>query len=136
MHGKEVSYNNILVLMQQTNLMLGFMSMSLLLPSKHNNACGFASREKLVDAYEAALAGDPVSAFGGVLIANKPINLETAEKVNELFCEVVIAPAFEEQALNLLKSKKNRILLLQKRLNWMKKSVLVSTDTLFKTAIM
>ena len=114
-HGKEVSYNNLLDIDAAVNLMLEFYAdeptFAIL---KHNNACGFASREKLVDAYEAALAGDPVSAFGGVLIANKPINLETAEKVNELFCEVVIAPAFEEQALNLLKSKKNRILLLQK----------------------
>ena len=74
----------------------------------------FATRDQLVDAYEAALAGDPVSAFGGVLIANKTIDLATAEKINELFCEVVIAPAYDEAALELLKSKKNRILLIQK----------------------
>ena len=81
---------------------------------KHNNACGFASRETLVQAYEDALAGDPVSAFGGVLIANKEIDLATAEKVNELFCEVVIAPSYSEEALTVLKSKKNRVLLIQK----------------------
>lgn len=114
-HGKEVSYNNLLDIDAAVNLMLEFYDdVPTFAILKHNNACGFASRAKLVDAYEAALAGDPVSAFGGVLIANKPIDLHTAEKVNELFCEVVIAPAFEEQALDLLKSKKNRILLLQK----------------------
>ena len=114
-HGKEVSYNNLLDIDAAVNLMLEFYegapTFAIL---KHNNACGFATREKLVDAYEAALAGDPVSAFGGVLIANKTIDLATAEKINDLFCEVVIAPSFEAQALELLKSKKNRILLTQK----------------------
>ena len=114
-HGKEVSYNNLLDIDAAVNLMLEFYDSS---PTfailKHNNACGFASRETLVQAYEDALAGDPVSAFGGVLIANKEIDLSTAEKVNELFCEVVIAPSFSEEALNILKSKKNRILLIQK----------------------
>ena len=114
-HGKEVSYNNLLDIDAAVNLMLEFYegapTFAIL---KHNNACGFATREKLVDAYEAALAGDPVSAFGGVLIANKTIDLATAEKINDLFCEVVIAPSFEAQALELLKSKKNRILLIQK----------------------
>ena len=114
-HGKEVSYNNLLDIDAAVNLMLEFYegapTFAIL---KHNNACGFAKREKLVDAYEAALAGDPVSAFGGVLIANKTIDLATAEKINDLFCEVVIAPSFEAQALELLKSKKNRILLIQK----------------------
>ena len=114
-HGKEVSYNNLLDIDAAVNLMLEFYDGS---PTfailKHNNACGFASRETLVQAYEDALAGDPVSAFGGVLIANKEIDLSTAEKVNELFCEVVIAPSFSEEALNILKSKKNRILLIQK----------------------
>ena len=81
---------------------------------KHNNACGFATRQTLVQAYTDALAGDPVSAFGGVLIANKEIDLATAEKVNELFCEVVIAPAYTSEALMVLKSKKNRIILIQK----------------------
>ena len=114
-HGKEVSYNNLLDIDAAVNLMLEFYSGA---PTfailKHNNACGFATRDQLVDAYEAALAGDPVSAFGGVLIGNKTIDLATAEKINELFCEVVIAPAYDEAALELLKSKKNRILLIQK----------------------
>ena len=114
-HGKEVSYNNLLDIDAAVNLMLEFYegapTFAIL---KHNNACGFATREKLVDAYEAALAGDPVSAFGGVLIANKTIDFATAEKINDLFCEVVIAPSFDAQALELLKSKKNRILLIQK----------------------
>ena len=114
-HGKEVSYNNLLDIDAAVNLMLEFYDGS---PTfailKHNNACGFASRETLVEAYEDALAGDPVSAFGGVLIANKEIDLATAEKVNELFCEVVIAPSYSEEALTVLKSKKNRVLLIQK----------------------
>ena len=114
-HGKEVSYNNLLDIDAAVNLMLEFYegapTFAIL---KHNNACGFATREKLVDAYEAALAGDPVSAFGGVLIANKTIDFATAEKINDLFCEVVIAPSFDAHALELLKSKKNRILLIQK----------------------
>lgn len=114
-HGKAVSYNNLLDIDAAVNLMLEFYNEK---PTfailKHNNACGFASREQLVDAYEAALAGDPVSAFGGVLITNTPIDFETAEKINELFCEVVIAPSYEKSALDLLSSKKNRILLLQK----------------------
>ena len=114
-HGKEVSYNNLLDIDAAVNLMLEFYDGS---PTfailKHNNTCGFASRETLVQAYEDALAGDPVSAFGGVLIANKEIDLATAEKVNELFCEVVIAPSYSEEAQTVLKSKKNRVLLIQK----------------------
>ena len=82
---------------------------------KHNNACGVATRETLVDAYEDALAGDPVSAFGGILIANKEIDLVTAEKIHSLFCEVVIAPSYTQEALDLLKGKKNRRLLVQKQ---------------------
>jgi phosphoribosylaminoimidazolecarboxamide formyltransferase/IMP cyclohydrolase len=80
---------------------------------KHNNACGIASRPNLVDAYKAALAGDPTSAFGGVLITNKEIDLATAEEIHKLFCEVIIAPAYNEKALDLLKSKPNRIILKQ-----------------------
>ena len=81
---------------------------------KHNNACGFAVRDTLVTAYKDALAGDPVSAFGGVLISNKIIDLETAKAINTLFCEVVIAPNYDHEALSLLKEKKNRIILIQK----------------------
>ena len=114
-HGKEVSYNNLLDIDAAVNLMLEFYdgqpTFAIL---KHNNACGFATRNNLVNAYEDALAGDPVSAFGGVLITNKEIDLATAEKINDLFCEVVIAPSFAQEALAVLTSKKNRILLTQK----------------------
>jgi phosphoribosylaminoimidazolecarboxamide formyltransferase/IMP cyclohydrolase len=78
---------------------------------KHNNACGFATKKTLSDAYSSALQADPVSAFGGVLITNTEIDLETATQINNLFCEVVIAPSFNQEALQLLKSKKNRIIL-------------------------
>ena len=115
-HGKEVSYNNLLDIDAAVNLMLEFYdSKPTFAILKHNNACGFATRDRLVEAYEAALAGDPVSAFGGVLISNKTIDEATAEKINDLFCEVVIAPGFTEEAHTLLSSKKNRILLIQKK---------------------
>ena len=114
-HGKEVSYNNLLDIDAAVNLMIEFYEMD---PSfailKHNNACGFAMRSNLKEAYIDALAGDPISAFGGVLIANKPIDIETATEIHSLFCEVVIAPDFSKESINLLKEKKNRILLLQK----------------------
>ena len=80
---------------------------------KHNNPCGFASRTNLLDAYCSALEADPVSAFGGVLISNQEIDLATATLINNLFCEVVIAPSFHNEALGVLKSKKNRIILKQ-----------------------
>src|SRR5690554_629823 len=114
LHGKAISYNNLLDVDAAVNLMQDFSGNT---PTfailKHNNACGFASRPTLVEAYEAALAGDPVSAFGGVLICNKKMDVATAKKVNELFCEVVIATGFETEALEILKQKKNRILLEQ-----------------------
>ena len=117
-HGKEVSYNNLLDIDAAVNLMIEFYDME---PSfailKHNNACGFATRSNLKEAYIDALAGDPISAFGGVLIANKPIDLETANEIHSLFCEVVIAPSFSKESLSLLKEKKNRILLIQKSTN-------------------
>ncbi|MED5335460.1 MAG: bifunctional phosphoribosylaminoimidazolecarboxamide formyltransferase/IMP cyclohydrolase PurH, partial [Bacteroidota bacterium] len=80
---------------------------------KHNNACGLATRSTLADAYTDALAGDPVSAFGGVVIANRTLDVATAEALHTLFCEVVIAPDYEPAALTLLSGKKNRILLTQ-----------------------
>jgi phosphoribosylaminoimidazolecarboxamide formyltransferase/IMP cyclohydrolase len=114
-HGKAISYNNLLDIDAAVNLMLEFYdgkpAFGIL---KHNNACGFAVREKLSEAYADALAADPVSAFGGVLISNKPMDLQTAQAVHELFCEVVIAPGYDHEALELLKQKKNRILLIQK----------------------
>lgn len=115
LHGKELSYNNLLDVDAAVNLMLDFKNdeptFAIL---KHNNACGIASRKTIREAYEAALAGDPVSAFGGILISNKSIDKATAELIHELFCEVVIAPDFEDAALEILKGKKNRILLRQK----------------------
>ncbi len=115
MHGKELSYNNLLDVDAAVNLMAEFKDEA---PTfailKHNNPCGIAIRPTLKEAYLATLAGDPVSAFGGILIANKEMDLETAVEVNELFCEVVIAPSYHPDALEMLKSKKNRIILLQK----------------------
>jgi len=115
LHGKELSYNNLLDVDAAVNLMAEFSKEA---PTfailKHNNACGIAQRETLLEAYMAALAGDPVSAFGGILISNTEIDEATAEEVYKLFCEVVIAPSYSEKALEILKGKKNRILLVQK----------------------
>ncbi|CAL2079615.1 bifunctional phosphoribosylaminoimidazolecarboxamide formyltransferase/IMP cyclohydrolase [Tenacibaculum sp. 190524A02b] len=115
LHGKELSYNNLLDVDAAVNLMNEFKgeepTFAIL---KHNNACGFAQRATIKEAYLDALAGDPVSAFGGILIANTTINKETAEEIHKLFCEVVIAPAFDDDALSVLKGKKNRVLLVQK----------------------
>ena len=114
-HGKEISYNNLLDIDAAVSLMLEFYdgdcSFAIL---KHNNACGFATRPNLKDAYLDALAGDPVSAFGGVLITNKSIDLDTATEINSLFCEVIVAPNYKAEALKLLKEKKNRIILVKK----------------------
>ena len=115
LNGKELSYNNLLDVDAAVNLILEFYNdIPTFAILKHNNACGLASRSSLLSAYKDALAGDPVSAFGGVLISNKKIDLKTAEEINKLFCEVVIAPSFEDSAIDLLKSKKNRILLILK----------------------
>jgi phosphoribosylaminoimidazolecarboxamide formyltransferase / IMP cyclohydrolase len=117
LHGKELSYNNLLDVDAAIQLIRDFEGAE---PTfgilKHNNACGFASRPSLKEAYETALAADPVSAFGGILVCNATMDLETATLVNDLFCEVVIAPSFDDAALELLKSKKNRILLVDKGL--------------------
>jgi phosphoribosylaminoimidazolecarboxamide formyltransferase/IMP cyclohydrolase len=115
LHGKELSYNNLLDVDAAVNLMEEFKSDE---PTfavlKHNNACGLATRKTIKQAYVDALAGDPVSAFGGILIANTEIDAETAEEIHKLFCEVVIAPSFSEEALDILKGKKNRIILVQR----------------------
>ncbi|WP_104734650.1 bifunctional phosphoribosylaminoimidazolecarboxamide formyltransferase/IMP cyclohydrolase [Hanstruepera ponticola] len=112
-HGKELSYNNLLDVDAAVNLMNEFNGEA---PAfailKHNNACGFAQRETVHQAYVDALAGDPVSAFGGILIANTEIDKTTANEIHSLFCEVVIAPSFSNEALEILKGKKNRILLI------------------------
>ncbi|MBV7269965.1 bifunctional phosphoribosylaminoimidazolecarboxamide formyltransferase/IMP cyclohydrolase [Winogradskyella sp. WHY3] len=113
LHGKELSYNNLLDVDAAVNLILEFKNED---PTfailKHNNACGFAQRNTIHQAYVDALAGDPVSAFGGILIANTEIDKDTAKEIHKLFCEVVIAPSFSNEALEILKGKKNRILLI------------------------
>ena len=90
---------------------------------KHNNACGLAQRDTIHQAYVDALAGDPVSAFGGILISNTEIDKATAEEIHNLFCEVVIAPSFSDEALAILTKKKNRILLVQKEFKFSDKIV-------------
>ena len=115
LNGKAISYNNLLDIDAAVMLMADFDDSSATFGIlKHNNACGFASRELLLDAYKSALESDPISAFGGVLIANRTIDYQTAEEINKLFFEIVIAPAYSEDALEILKSKKNRIILQQK----------------------
>ena len=115
LHGKELSYNNLLDVDAAVNLIGEFKGEN---PTfavlKHNNACGFSQRENIYDAYMSALAGDPTSAFGGVLISNTEIDLATAEEINKLFCEVVIAPSYNSEGLEVLKKKKNRMILVQK----------------------
>ena len=116
LHGKELSYNNLLDVDAAVALMAEFKdedpTFAIL---KHNNACGIATRSSIRQAYVDALAGDPVSAFGGILISNSRIDVDTAHEIDALFCEVVIAPAFDTKALEILKSKKNRIILAQKQ---------------------
>ena len=114
--GKELSYNNLLDVDAAVNLISEFNETTFVV-LKHNNACGIASRPRLLDAWKDALMGDPVSAFGGVLITNKEIDFETAQEINKLFYEVLIAPSFSKESIELLKIKKNRVLLKQKKLN-------------------
>ncbi len=110
--GKEISYNNMLDIDAAIALMSEFAAgdpaFAIL---KHNNACGVAVRPTLLEAWTEALAGDPVSAFGGVLIANRPVDKATAERINELFFEVILAPDYAPEAQEILQSKKNRIIL-------------------------
>lgn len=110
LHGKEISYNNLLDIDAALNLIDEFEEPTFAI-LKHNNACGLATRETLLEAWTDALSGDPVSAFGGVLVANRAIDKATAEKVSELFFEVILAPEFEKEALEILQAKKNRIIL-------------------------
>ena len=124
LHGKELSYNNLLDVDAAVNLILEFKNNE---PTfailKHNNACGLATRKTISEAYLAALACDPTSAFGGVLIANSIIDLATANEINSLFCEVVIAPNFDEEAVAVLSEKKNRIVLVQHEVDLPNKQV-------------
>lgn len=112
-HGKEISYNNLLDIDAAVNLIDEFDELTFAI-LKHNNACGIASRPSVVEAWKDALAGDPVSAFGGILITNAKITQEAAEEMNKIFFEVVIAPAYDPAALEILQQKKNRIILIRK----------------------
>ncbi len=111
-NGKELSYNNLLDIDSAINLIKEFKDTTFAI-LKHNNACGVSTNLQLLKAWKEALAGDPSSAFGGVLITNKEIDFETSKEINNLFYEVLIAPSFEKDALTLLKKKKNRIILTQ-----------------------
>ena len=115
LHGKELSYNNLVDVDAALQLMNEFKekksgktTFSII---KHTNVCGIAQRDNVSEAFSAALAGDPESAFGGVLIANSAIDKSTADALKDLFFEVLIAPAFDENALPILQAKKNRIIL-------------------------
>lgn len=112
LNGKEISYNNLLDIDSAVDLMNEFKddkpTFAIL---KHNNACGIATRDNINDAYDAALEADPISAFGGILISNTKIDKDTAINIDKLFCEVVISPSFENEAVEILKKKKNRIIL-------------------------
>ena len=113
LQGKEISYNNLLDIEAAVYLIDEFTETTFAI-LKHNNACGIASRPVLVEAWKDALAGDPVSAFGGILITNTAVDQETAIEIDKLFFEVIIAPSFDEDALETLKKKKNRIILIRK----------------------
>lgn len=113
LHGKEISYNNLVDIDAATELMkdMAAHGQSVFAIIKHTNVCGIAQRSSVGEAWQAALAGDPESAFGGVLICNKEVDKETAAAINEIFFEVLMAPSFSSEALEILKTKKNRILL-------------------------
>ena len=112
-HGKEISYNNLLDIDAAISLIDDFDKTTFAV-IKHNNACGLASRPELIDAWKDALAGDPLSAYGGILITNRELDAETAAEIDKLFFEVIIAPAYNNDAVEILKHKKNRIILVQK----------------------
>ncbi|MDE5972279.1 MAG: bifunctional phosphoribosylaminoimidazolecarboxamide formyltransferase/IMP cyclohydrolase [Muribaculaceae bacterium] len=112
LHGKEISYNNLLDIDAAVSLIAEFTDPTFAV-LKHNNACGVASRATIAEAWRDALAGDPVSAFGGVLVTNGTVDAEAAESINTIFFEVIIAPAYTDGALEILKTKKNRIILVQ-----------------------
>ena len=113
LHGKEISYNNLLDIDAAVSLISEFTDPTFAV-LKHNNACGLATRPTIAEAWKDALAGDPVSAFGGVLITNGTVEADAAEEINKIFFEVIIAPAYTPEALEILKQKKNRIILVQK----------------------
>ncbi len=114
LHGKEISYNNLLDIDSAISLIAEFEEPTCAV-LKHTNPCGLASDKDIKTAWVKALQGDPLSAFGGIIVANREINKETAEEINKLFFEVIIAPEYNKEALEILKSKKNRRILLHKK---------------------
>jgi phosphoribosylaminoimidazolecarboxamide formyltransferase/IMP cyclohydrolase len=126
LHGKEISYNNLVDIDAAIELIKEFNQTTFAI-IKHTNVCGIAMREEVAEAWKYALAGDPESAFGGVLVSNAKIDVATAQAINEIFFEVLIAPSFNEEALQILKSKKNRILLQLKNTN--------TTANIYKNAV-
>jgi phosphoribosylaminoimidazolecarboxamide formyltransferase / IMP cyclohydrolase len=113
LHGKEISYNNLLDIDSALSLIIEFSEPTFAI-IKHNNACGVATRNNLIDAWKDALACDPVSAYGGIIVTNVTIDEITAAEIDKLFFEIIIAPGYSVQALGILKQKKNRIILLRK----------------------
>lgn len=126
LNGKELSYNNLVDVDAAVELIKEFTEPTFAI-LKHTNACGLATRSSLKQAWIDALAGDPISAFGGVIITNRVIDVDTAKEIHSLFCEVLIAPGFDADAVSILSEKKNRILLVQKNVELPKK--------LFKTLL-
>jgi phosphoribosylaminoimidazolecarboxamide formyltransferase/IMP cyclohydrolase len=114
LHGKEISYNNLLDIDSAVNLIDEFAGQPTVAILKHNNACGLASRGTVLEAWTDALAGDPVSAFGGVIITNATVDAAAAQEIGKIFFEVIIAPAYTDDAMAILTQKKNRIILLRK----------------------
>ncbi|GJM61631.1 bifunctional phosphoribosylaminoimidazolecarboxamide formyltransferase/IMP cyclohydrolase [Persicobacter diffluens] len=115
LHGKEISYNNLVDIDAAVSLVEEFKGETAFAILKHTNACGCATAASVKEAYLKAFEADTISAFGGVLCTNGKVDLAAAEEINKLFCEVLIAPEYDAEALELLKSKKNRILLVQKQ---------------------
>jgi phosphoribosylaminoimidazolecarboxamide formyltransferase / IMP cyclohydrolase len=115
LNGKELSYNNLVDIDAAVNLVKEFEGETAFVIIKHTNACGVATASSVKDAYLKAFQADTISAFGGVLATNKKIDFAAAEEINKLFFEIIIAPSYDDKALELLKSKKNRMVLLQKR---------------------
>lgn len=113
LHGRAISYNNLLDLDAAIHLIDDFDETTFAV-IKHNNACGLACRENLTEAWKDALAGDPVSAFGGVLVTNRTVDVATATEINKIFFEIILAPDYEPEALEILQTKKNRIILKKK----------------------
>lgn len=118
-HGKDISYNNLLDIDAAVNLISEFDETTVAI-LKHNNACGIASRPNLTNAWKDALAADPVSAYGGVIIVNKIVDHDAAEEINKIFFEIIIAPDYTKDALEILQQKKNRIILVQKNTQLLK----------------